>query len=80
LQIRRNKGSKGNKINKIRRQKADIDRPHVKIEGKAKSLLQIEAAHSTRLINAAEYVNKKYKEDQFVKIVTSHDGNQTNTN
>jgi len=42
--------------------------------------LQIEAAYSARLINTAEYLNKQYKGDQFVNIVTSHECNQTNTN
>jgi len=42
--------------------------------------MQIEAANSARIINTAEYLNKKYKEDQFVNIVTSRNGYQTNSN
>jgi hypothetical protein len=42
--------------------------------------LQIEAAYSAPIINTAEYLKTKYKEDQFVNIVTRHESNQTNTN
>ena len=42
--------------------------------------MQIEAADGARIINTAEYLNKKYKEGQSVNIVTSHEGYQTNSN
>jgi hypothetical protein len=37
---------------------------------------QIEAAYKTEIINVAEYLNKKYKEDQIVTIIKSHDSNE----
>jgi DNA-binding GntR family transcriptional regulator len=33
-----------------------------------------------QIINIAEYLNKKYKEDQFVNIIRSHDSSQPNMN
>jgi hypothetical protein len=36
--------------------------------------------HIKQVINIAEYVNKKYKEDQFLNIIKSHDSNQPTRN
>jgi hypothetical protein len=41
---------------------------------------KLEAAYKTELINIAECLNKRYKEDQFVSIIRSHDSNQPNMN
>jgi hypothetical protein len=46
--------------------KADIKRKG------GRGLLQIEATYKTNIIIIAEYLNTKYKEDQFVNIVESH--------
>jgi len=35
---------------------------------------------SPELINIAEYLNKEYKEDQFINIVKSHESNQPSMN
>jgi hypothetical protein len=35
---------------------------------------------SPEIISIAEYLNTEYKQDQFVKIVTSHESNQPNMN
>jgi hypothetical protein len=51
---------------KMHHPKADIDRLHVKIKQGGRSLLQIEATYKAQVINTAEYLNAKYKEDQFV--------------
>jgi hypothetical protein len=39
-------------------------------------LLQAEAAYKAEIINTAEYLNTKYKEDQFVNIVKVHKSTQ----
>jgi hypothetical protein len=57
---------------------ADMDRLHVKRKEGRRGLSQIEAAYKTGIINTAEYLNKKYKEDQFVNIIRNHDSNQPN--
>jgi cell division protein ZapA (FtsZ GTPase activity inhibitor) len=36
--------------------------------------------HIKQIINTAEYLNKKYKENQFVNIIKSHDSNQPTMN
>jgi hypothetical protein len=43
-------------------------------------LLHIEATYKAEVINFAEYLNPKYKEDQFVNIVKSHKSSQPNMN
>ena len=53
---------------------------HVQTKEGANSLVQIEAANRAWVINTGEYLNKKHIEDQFVNTVTSHEGNQTNSN
>jgi hypothetical protein len=65
---------------KMHHPKADIDRLYVKGKGGGKGLAQIEAAYTTEIINIAECLNKRYKEDLFVNIIRSHDRNQPNMN
>ena len=42
--------------------------------------MQVEAAYKAEIINIAEYLNTKYKEDQFVNIVKVHESTQPNMN
>jgi hypothetical protein len=84
LEIRRNKKIDTKTTNiltmyEMHHAKTDTDGLCVKRKG-GRSLSQIEAAYKTEIINIAEYLNKKYKEDQFVNIIKSHDSNQPNTN
>jgi hypothetical protein len=65
---------------KMHHPKADIDRLFVKRKGGGRGLAQIEAAYKTEIINTAEYLNKRYKGDQFVNIIRSHDSSQPNVN
>jgi hypothetical protein len=60
--------------------KADIDRLYVKRKAGGRGLSQIEVAYKTEIINISEYLNKKYREDQFVSIRRSHDSNKPNMN
>ena len=46
-----------------------IDRLYVKRKVGGRGLVQVEAAYKIEIINIAEYLNTKYKEDQFVNIV-----------
>ena len=59
--------------------KADIDRLYVKRKEGRRGLLQVEAAYKAQIINIAEYLNTKYKEDQF-NIVKVHESIQPNMN
>jgi len=43
-------------------------------------MLKVEAAYKAEIINIAEYLNTKYKEDQFVNIVKDHESTQPNMN
>lgn len=43
-----------------------------------RGLLQTEAIHKGEIRNIAEYLNIKYKEDQFVNTAKSHESNQAN--
>ena len=43
-------------------------------------MLRTEATYKGERTNTAEHLNTKYKENQFVNIVTSHESNQPNTN
>jgi hypothetical protein len=52
----------------------------VKRKGGRRDLLQIKATYKAEIINIAEYLNTKYTEDQFVNIVKSQEGNQSNMN
>jgi len=65
---------------KIHHPKADIDRLYVKTKEGGRGLVQIEAAYKAEIINIAEYLNRNYKEDQFVKIVKSHESTEPNMN
>jgi hypothetical protein len=61
---------------KMHHPKADIVTLYVKRKEGGRGLSQTEAAYKTEIINiAAEYLNKKYKEEQFVYIIRSHDSN-----
>jgi hypothetical protein len=59
---------------KMHHPKADIDRLYVKRKEGGRGLLQVEVAYKTEIINIniAEYLNTKYKGDQFVNIVKNH--------
>jgi hypothetical protein len=65
---------------KMHHPKADTDRLYVKRKEGGRGLSQIEAAYKTEIINIAEYLNKRYKEDQFVNIIRSHDSSQPHMN
>jgi hypothetical protein len=52
--------------------KSDIHRLYVKWKDGGRGLLQIAVTFKTELINIAEYLNTKCKEDQLVNIVKSH--------
>src|SRR5215469_15712677 len=65
---------------KMHHPKADIDRLYVKRKGRGRGLVQVEAAYKAEIINIVEYLNTKYKEDQFVNIVKVHESTQPNMN
>jgi hypothetical protein len=65
---------------KMHHPKADIDRLYVKRREGGRGLVQVEAAYKAEIINIAEYLNTKYKEDQFVNIVKNHESTQPNMN
>jgi hypothetical protein len=67
-------------VDKRHHPKADTDRPYVERKEGGRGLSQTEAAYKREIINIAEYLNKKYKEDQFVNIITSHDSSQPHMN
>ena len=52
----------------------------MKRKEKGRGLLQIEAKYKVEIINVAECLNTKYKEDHFVNNVKSHESNQQNMN
>ena len=57
---------------KMHHPKADIDRLYVKRKG-GRGLVQVKAAYKAEIINIAEHLNTKYKEDQFVnKSMKAH--------
>jgi hypothetical protein len=56
-------------VYKMHHPKADIDRLYVKRTEGVRGLVQIEVAYKAEIINIAEYLNTKYKEDQFVNVV-----------
>jgi hypothetical protein len=51
--------------------KADIDGLCVKRKERGRGLIQTEATYKAEIIYIAEYLNTKYKEDQFVHTVKS---------
>jgi hypothetical protein len=65
---------------KMHHPKADIDRLYVKRKEGERGLVQVEAAYKAEIINIAEYLNTKYKEDQFVNIVKNHESTQQHMN
>ena len=60
--------------------KADIDRLYVKRKEGGRELVQVEEAYKVEIINIAEYLNTKYKEDQFGNNVKVHESIQPNMN
>jgi hypothetical protein len=62
---------------KMHHPKADTDKLFVKRKEGGRGLVQVEAAYKAEIINIAEYLNTKYKEDQFVK---NHYSTQSNMN
>ena len=65
---------------KMHHPKADIDRLYEKRKEGGRGLVQVEAAYKAEIINIAEYLNMKYKEEQFVNIVKVHESTQPNMN
>jgi hypothetical protein len=65
---------------KMHHQKADIDRLHVKRKEGGRGLVKVEVANKAAIINIAEHLNTKYKEDPFVNIVKVHGRTQPNMN
>jgi hypothetical protein len=64
---------------KMHHPKSDIDRLHVKRKEGGRGVVQVEVAYKTEIMNIAEYLNTKYKGDQFVNIVKNHESTQPNT-
>jgi hypothetical protein len=60
--------------------KGDIVRLYVKRKEGGRGLSQTEAAYDKEIIRIAEYLDKKYKEDQFVNIIKNHDSNERTMN
>jgi hypothetical protein len=56
------------------------DRLYVKRKGGGSGLVQVEAAYKAEIINIAEYLNTKYKEDQFVNSVKVRESTQPDMN
>jgi len=65
---------------KMHHPKADKYRLYVKRKEGGGGLVQVEAAYKAEIINIAEYLNTKYKEDQFVKSVKVQERTQPNMN
>jgi hypothetical protein len=59
--------------------KSDIDRLYVKRKEGGTGLVQVEAAYKAEIINIAEYLKTKYK-DQFVNTVKVLESTQPNMN
>ena len=53
---------------------------HVKEKQGGKNLLQTEATHQAEIINIAKYLNTKYKEDEILSRIKSHEHGQPNMN
>ena len=61
----------------------DLPKSHKRIEGiinNNSNNNNNKAAYKAEIINIAEYLNTKYKEYQFVNIVTVHESTQPNMN
>jgi hypothetical protein len=65
---------------KMHHPKADTDRLYVKRKEGGRGLVQVEATYEAEIINTAEYLNTKYKEDQFINTVKNHESTQPNMN
>ena len=65
---------------KIHHPKSDIDRLYVKRKEGGRGLVQAEAAYKAEIINISEYLNTKYREDQFFNIAKVHESTQPNMN
>jgi len=65
---------------KMHHPKADIDRLYAKRKEGGRGLVQVKEAYKTEIINIAEHLNTKYKEDQFVNTVKVHESTQPNMN
>jgi len=65
---------------KMHHPKANIGRLYVTTKEGGRGLVQDEAAYKAEIINIAEYLNTKYKEDQFVNIVKVHESTQPSMN
>jgi hypothetical protein len=65
---------------KMHNPNADINRLYVKRKEGGRGLVQGEAAYKAEIVNITEYLNTKYKEDQFVNIVKVHESTQPNMN
>jgi hypothetical protein len=50
------------------------------METSGRGRLQVEATYKADITSIAEYLKTKYREDQFVNIVKSHESNHPNTN
>ena len=68
------------KMYKMHHPKAYIDTLYVKRKDGGRGLVQVEAAYKAEIINIAEYLKTKYKEDQFVNIVKIQESTQSNMN
>ena len=65
---------------KMHHTKADIHRLYVNRKEGGRGLVQVEVAYKAEIINIAEYLNTKYKEDQFVNTIKVHESTQPNMN
>jgi hypothetical protein len=65
---------------KMHHSKADMDRLYEKRKEGGRGLVQVEAAYKREIINIAEYLNTKYKGNQFVNIVKNHESTQPTMN
>ena len=65
---------------KIHQPKADIYRIYVKRKEGGSGLVKGKAAYKAEIINIAEYLNRKYKEDPFVNIVKAYESTHPNMN
>jgi len=63
-------------MQKMHQSKADIDRLYVKRKEGERGLVLVEAAYKAEIINIAQYLNTKCKEDQFVNTVKVHESTQ----
>jgi hypothetical protein len=65
---------------KMHNPKSDIDGLYVKRKEGGRGLVKNKMAYKTEINNIAEYLNTKYKGNQFVNCVKNHESTQPNTN